>query len=1113
EEKLSDLNGALEAYREALTLEPSHAPSRAALEALLTNTDARREAAGILRPLYETGGENQKLLGVLDIEAEYADTPDDKIALFAQASRVAEDSLRDTDRAFAYAARALKESASEPELPKWIETTERLAGASGKWTELVALYRDLVPEVSDGDVQVELTLKVAEIARTRLNDAALAKEMYVKALELKSEETRALAALESLYGESGEHAALLDILKRRAEAAESDAERKTFLLKQARLSDETIQDAPSAAAVYEEVLELGEDDSVYAALERLYSTLERWGDLVELYERQLGGVQNGERKADLHHRLGSVFEKQVDDLDRALDQYEAALGVSPQHAPTIESLEQIQGEPSHQLRAAEILEAVYLARSDWTRVMTAIESRLRASDDPEERRTLLKRLAKMREEQAEDYRGALETTAKLLTEDVTDEATWAELERLARVANATDRLAEIYAAELEKITDDEEPTARLAKRTGELYEQKGDLDRALVFFRRGYKFDPANDAAGFEAIDRILARRNEPKERVALYREALDHRDEPAARLVTLLAIAQIEEEDLKDDEAAIQTYKSALEEEDTDVTSLDALARLYTRREHWQDLADLVRRRAEQSALPEEEARWRHELGSLLQTKLSDVSTAIDEYQNVVETAPLDSEPLKKSVAALEALLHDEEHKARVVDILRPIYERSDDWRHIISVNVERLAIAQEDGEKVSIHRENGRLWEERGKDPQKAFDAVEKAFEIDPDDGDTRGELDRLAEITKRWDALAQAYEKGIPRADDLNKRELFVALANLHDQKRDDPRSALSAYERLAALDETDVETLEKIDKLAMLLADWPTLVRVLAKRAENAGDEERASTWRRIGETQRDMLDDQNAAIEAYEKAYEIEPEGTLALDRLIELYDAKGDTRRLVELYRKRIDLTAEDETDLKHQLLLEAAHQYETGLSDPREAINLLGEALAAREGDPDVMQRLERLYTSEKMWPELLDSLRARAEAATSDEDRNAIRKRIGQLLAKELDDPRSALDAYREVLATGFDADAASAVRQLGEQREDLRLEIVETLEPVLREGGRNADLVDILEMRFKSQTDPSDRAQTLRDIAEVVEQKLEDVPRAQATLVRALAETPAADWIHEE
>ncbi len=1113
EGKLSDLTGALEAYREALTLEPSHAPSRAALEALLTNNDARREAAGILRPLYETGGENQKLLGVLDIEAEHADTPDDKIALFAQATKVAEESLRDAARAFDYAARALKEAASEPELPKWIETTERLAGIDGKWAELVALYRELIPEVSDGDVQVALTLKVADLARARLNDPALAKEMYVKALELKSEDTRALAALESLYGEGGDHAALLDILKRRAEAAESDADRKTFLLKQARLSDETLKDAPAATAVYEEILELGEDEAVFAALERLYSTLDRWGDLVELYERQLGQVPGGERKADLHHRLGLVFEKQVDDLDRALDQYEAALGVSAQHPPTIESLEGIQGEPSHQLRAAEILEAVYLARSDWARVMTAIESRLRASEEPEERRTLLKRLAKMREEQAEDYRGALETTAKLLSEDVTDEATWAELERLARVAVATDRLAEIFAGELEKITEDEEATARLAKRTGELFEQKGDADRALTFFRRAYAFDPEQGEGSFEAIDRLLARQNLPKERVALYREALEYRDEPAARLATLLAIAKIEEEDLKDDEAAIETYRSALETEETDVSSLDALTRLYTRRERWQDLADLIRRRAEQSALPEEESRWRYELGSLLQTKLADVSTAIDEYQTVVETAPLDSEPLKKTVTALEALLHQDEHKARVVDILRPIYERSDDWRHIISVNAERLAIAQEDGEKVSIHRENGRLWEERGKDPQKAFDAVEKAFEIDPDDGDTRGELDRLAEITKRWDGLAQAYEKGILRADDLNKRELFVALANLHDQKRDDPRSALSAYERLSALDESDIETLEKIDRLAMLLADWSTLVRVLAKRAENAGDEERAATWRRIGETQRDMLDDQNAAIEAYEKAFEIEPDGTLALDRLIELYDAKGDTKRLVELYRKRIDLAADDETDLKHQLLLEAAHQYETGLSDPREAINLLGEALAAREGDSDVMQRLERLYTSEKMWPELLGSLRARAEAAASDEDRNAIRKRIGSLLAKELDDPRSALDAYREVLTSGFDPDAATAVRQLGERREDLRLEIVETLEPVLREAGRNADLVEILEMRFKSQTDPADRAQTLRDIADVVEQKLQDVSRAQAILVRALAETPAADWVHEE
>ena len=72
--------------------------------------------------------------------------------------------------------------------------------------------------------------------------------------------------------------------------------------------------------------------------------------------------------------------------------------------------------------------------------MDFLEARLTSSQDPDDRRQLLRRLAKMHEEQEENYSAALETTAKLLAEDATDESTWGELERLARVANAEARL-------------------------------------------------------------------------------------------------------------------------------------------------------------------------------------------------------------------------------------------------------------------------------------------------------------------------------------------------------------------------------------------------------------------------------------------------------------------------------------------------------------------------------------------------------------------------------------------------------------------------------------------------------------------------------------------------
>ena len=92
--------------------------------------------------------------------------------------------------------------------------------------------------------------------------------------------------------------------------------------------------------------------------------------------------------------------------------------------------------------------------------MDAIRARLEAASDPDERRELLRRLAKLYEEQKEDYAAALETTAQLFHDDLERRAgTHGELERLAKVAGAEKRLAEIYATELKKIDGDDDDDA------------------------------------------------------------------------------------------------------------------------------------------------------------------------------------------------------------------------------------------------------------------------------------------------------------------------------------------------------------------------------------------------------------------------------------------------------------------------------------------------------------------------------------------------------------------------------------------------------------------------------------------------------------------------------
>src|SRR5262249_19203391 len=155
-------------------------------------------------------------------------------------------------------------------------------------------------------------------------------------------------------------------------------------------------------------------------------------------------------------------------------------------------------------------------------------------------------------------------------------------------------------------------------------------------------------------------------------------------------------------------------------------------------------------------------------------------------------------------------------VELLRPIYEQADDWQKLVDVALHRYEIAGSPNEKVAVLRDTARLLEERGNDLNKAFDCLKEAFTLDPDDGDTREELDRLAISTSRWDDLANAYEQGIEKIDGIGRRELLEALAKLHDKRRDDPRKALAAWERLFSLDESDARPLDEMDQLATLLS---------------------------------------------------------------------------------------------------------------------------------------------------------------------------------------------------------------------------------------------------------------------------------------------------------
>src|SRR5690606_3500426 len=141
----------------------------------------------------------------------------------------------------------------------------------------------------------------------------------------------------------------------------------------------------------------------------------------------------------------------------------------------------------------------------------------------------------------EDYVAALEVMAQLLVDDTSDPDTVDEMERLAKVAGAEHRLAELFEAAVLRSEVDDEGTMRLASRAGQVFaEGDGPEDeRALLLLRRALRFEPENRKL-FQLVDRLLTRSGTTEELVELYRTALEHRFDPDEQVSLLHQIADL---------------------------------------------------------------------------------------------------------------------------------------------------------------------------------------------------------------------------------------------------------------------------------------------------------------------------------------------------------------------------------------------------------------------------------------------------------------------------------------------------------------------------------------------------------------------------------------------
>jgi len=336
----------------------------------------------------------------------------------------------------------------------------------------------------------------------------------------------------------------------------------------------------------------------------------------------------------------------------------------------------------------------------------------------------------------------------------------------------------------------------------------------------------------------------------------------------------------------------------------------------------------------------------------------------------------------------------------------------------------------------------------------------------------------------ALLRAAEISEVGTEDMDAAFAFAGRALREGVDLDDFERVLGDYERYAETTDRYAEQVATLGTIApeLLDADLRTQVRM---RAASVAQE---------------RLEDAGLARAQYQNVLEEQPDHRAALDALLALVESAGATRELVELLRRKGEISEDREE--RAALLVRQAHIYQSELDDPESAIEALDRALGESD-HPLAYEGLERLYRRTRRWDELATLYEREIDQRIGDPA--AVRYELGELCLRRLNEPWRALDQFREALSQNPEHEpTVRALEALIEQSE-YRSAAAELLEPLYLRRMEWPKVTQILEARLDGEEDPTQRLDLLRHLGDVQESHLEDLDGALETYGRLFGEDP--------
>src|SRR5207248_1182880 len=256
-----------------------------------------------------------------------------------------------------------------------------------------------------------------------------------------------------------------------------------------------------------------------------------------------------------------------------------------------------------------------------------------------QKRTLLK-LARVYEAELRDAHRAVETYLRVLELDAKEPEALAALDRLYLGAGMYDELVEILPRRIE-ISQDPDETIELHFRRGAIFSDAlGDLDASLKSYQSVLDQESRNRRA-LEAQEGIYFRREDWTKLYDTYEKLIDCAEGDDEMAEIYARMARIASDALGQDEKAMDLLGRVLDIRGEDPAALDALAVLYTRKDKWDELVEVIERQVAVAPGDQEQIALYKRLGRVWSEKLGRERSSLDAWLCADRLDPRDLETL----------------------------------------------------------------------------------------------------------------------------------------------------------------------------------------------------------------------------------------------------------------------------------------------------------------------------------------------------------------------------------------------------------------------------------------------------------------------------------------